>query len=492
MKLLDIDLESDASLVAVRRAARRVAEAVGLSTQDQTRLAAAASEVSRRARDDGVGPLRLVVEDSALRVEILGYLGPVPEAGRMVDWAEIREGVLRLEKRLPDGGPSAEGLEALRLELLTADPRAAAEEIRRQNAELVTALAEQRAAEEARRRIEARLRQAIEVTRLGTWELEGERWKLSSRAQEIFGVEADQDPLVQADPKTKQLFAEAVDGLLQRGETLELELPLRPGVWVIVRGMLQGRFIVGTVLDVSERRQREEEARIRAELEQLLVGVVSHDLRSPLGTLRMGVHMLAGAELDDVQRSVLGRMESSIDTATQLVVDLLDFTKARLGGGIPIEPRQHDGHWLVGEVVGDAQVAYPGRLIVHDRSGDGGLPVDGERLKQVVSNLLANAIRHSPDDSGVRVCTMGDEGRFAVEVHNIGEPIPAAQQASIFEPLQQGGHGSARGKGSLGLGLFIVRHVVEAHGGEVRVHSSESEGTTFAFWLPTDVPAPPS
>ena len=483
MKLGALDLSSEASLVAVRRAARSVAEKLGLSTQDQTRLAAAASEVSRRAREQNAGPLRVAVEGDLLVLSVDGYAGPAPEMGRMVDWTDVREKGLRLEKRLPSE-PAPEILEALRLELLIADPQAAAEEIRRQNAELVKVLAEQRAAEEARRRTQERLQQAIAVAKLGAWELDGYRWTLSERAQEIFGVGPGEDPFSAVDPVIREEFETALREMRAGGPVMELELALRPGLWVVLRAMLQDDTLVGTVIDVSERRQREEDARIRAELEQLLVGVVSHDLRSPLGTLRMGVHMLANAPLDEMQTAVLGRMGSSIDTATQLVVDLLDFTKARLGGGIPIEPAPHDGHWLIGEIVSDAKVAHPDRLLVHERAGHGTVNVDAERLKQVVSNLLMNAIRHSPPDSGIRVRTETDEERFQVSVHNLGDPIPPEQQATIFEPLQQGGHGTERKKGSLGLGLFIVRHVVLAHGGEVAVRSSEEEGTTFSFWLP--------
>lgn len=483
MIVAELELRDDRSVVTVRRAARLIAECVGLSIPHQTRLAAAASEAARAAREGSAGPLRFRLAEQALRLEIEGLAAGEVSIGHMVDRVEVEDGTLVLVKHLPAGRPPDAAIEALKLRLLTADPQAAAEEIRRQNAELLVALEEQRAAEEAQRRSEERLRQAVTATRLGTWEL-ADRWVLSERAQELFGVEdPNADPTLALAQECRERFESALDELRSAGTPLELELEVRPGVWVVLRALLQRGWVVGTVLDVSERRQREEEARIRAELEKLLVGVVSHDLRSPLGTMKMGVHMLAEAELDEVQRTVLERMEGSVDTASQLVHDLLDFTQARLGGGIPIDPSEHDGHWLVGEVLDGLRVAHPGRTIAYQRRGDGTLCVDGERLKQVVMNLLSNALAHSPDHTAVRVETESDGEHFHLRVHNEGEPIPADAQARIFEPLQQG-NGDNGSKGSLGLGLFIVKHVAEAHGGTVYVSSSEASGTTFALSLP--------
>ena len=484
MKICEINPRDEGALVAVRRAARQIGEALQLSTQDQTRLAAAASEVVREARDQSAGPIRFMVIERRLELRVPGLKLREARVARLLDDVVDSPEGARLIKHLVDRELPRQRLEDLRVELLTADPRAAAEEIRQQNAELLRALEEQRAAEDALRRSEERLQLAVTATRLGTWEVTNDDWSCSDRCLEIVGATggAGAHPLTLISPKARQALEQGVRELRESGAAMELELEVSPDTWVVFRAVLEpDGVVVGTALDVSERRRREEEAHLRAELEELLVGVVSHDLRSPLGTLKMGLHMLRDAALSEDERFVHARMESALRTANQLVHDLLDFTKARLGGGIPVQPERHDAHWLVGEVLEELRLAHPSRDIVHNRSGKGAVKLDAERVKQVVTNLVVNALANSPKDSPVTVSTESDDAKLTMTVMNTGDPIPEELLPEIFNPLRQGSGGT---RGKLGLGLFIVRHVAEAHGGTVEVTSDRESGTRFSLQLP--------
>ncbi len=168
----------------------------------------------------------------------------------------------------------------------------------------------------------------------------------------------------------------------------------------------------------------------------------------------------------------------------RLVRDLLDFTQARLGQGIPIVPRPLDLHPLVHEALEEARNSFPERELHFSPAGDGRGAWDRDRLLQVVHNLVTNALKYSPEGTPVRVATRGEESAVELEVHNQGEPIPPELMPELFQPLRRGGHEVERKTGSIGLGLFIVDQIVRAHRGEVHVRSSAAEGTTFTVRLP--------
>jgi signal transduction histidine kinase len=174
--------------------------------------------------------------------------------------------------------------------------------------------------------------------------------------------------------------------------------------------------------------------------------------------------------------------------------DVMDFTQARLGGGIPMQPRALDLHELTRQVVDEVQLANPERRLVIECSGDGRGLWDADRLAQVITNLVNNAIHHSMEQGPVRVRTHGTHGAVALAVHNLGPPIPSELRSRLFEPMKRAERKDARDSRGLGLGLFIVKHIVDAHGGGLRVHSTPHEGTTFLVRLPRllgrEVPAP--
>ncbi len=238
-----------------------------------------------------------------------------------------------------------------------------------------------------------------------------------------------------------------------------------------------------------ERLRAEDALRTRVDFEQKLIGIVSHDLRNPLNAITLGTAVLVQRQgLDErATRSVL-RIQSSAERATRMVKDLLDFTQARLGGGIHIETRPVDLREVVGGVLEEVRAAEPTRVLDVRHEGDGQGTWDADRLAQVVQNLVTNALKYSPGDSRVRIATRAEGGAVSLTVSNGGAPIPASKLSSIFEPMQRATAEVDKVGRSVGLGLYIVKSIVEAHGGSIAVSSTQAEGTTFTVRLPRQRP----
>ena len=252
--------------------------------------------------------------------------------------------------------------------------------------------------------------------------------------------------------------------------------------------------IVGSMRDDSARLQAEqerqrllEEAQARVEFEQQVVGIVSHDLRNPLAAILTSASLMLRRESIDpwVARSA-ARIVSSADRAHRMIRDLLDYTQARMGGGIPIRPEPLDLHELTEQVVEEARAAFPERTLQLSHSGEGKGRWDADRVAQVLSNLVTNALKYSPADTPVRMESHGLPDGMCVRVHNAGAPIAPEVLPRIFEPLQRGGGHLSFSDRSIGLGLYIVRELVLAHGGRVEVESSLEEGTLFTVRLPRE------
>ncbi len=241
----------------------------------------------------------------------------------------------------------------------------------------------------------------------------------------------------------------------------------------------------GTVRLARERAERARLLQERIDFEQQLIGIVSHDLRNPLAAITMSAaSLLRRPDLEERQRRPLGRIFASAERAIRLIRDLLDFTQARLGGGLPVKRQPFDLHVLAQQVVEELQASHPERTLQVEAQGDGQGEWDSDRLAQVLGNVLSNALHYSPPGTPVRVRTRGQADDVTIEVHNVGDPIPAHALPRLFQPMQRG-EGTANGANrSLGLGLYIVKHLVDAHGGTLQVTSTAEGGTTFTMTLP--------
>ena len=239
---------------------------------------------------------------------------------------------------------------------------------------------------------------------------------------------------------------------------------------------------------LEQARAREERMEEEAAFRERFIGVLGHDLRNPLSAISLSARAMAhyGA-LSQMQRELGLRIEASAARMKKMISDILDLTRARRSGGIPLclAPASLPG--VCRQVVEELTVAYPGRHVsyAHEGSGDG--VWDAERLAQVVSNLVGNALEHGSEKMPVSVRSYPRGEWLVLEVHNPGSPIPAHRLAKLFEPFQPPCVSSEpkRRKG-LGLGLYIVRELVHAHGGCVAVRSAREDGTTFTVLLPQD------
>jgi PAS domain S-box-containing protein len=234
--------------------------------------------------------------------------------------------------------------------------------------------------------------------------------------------------------------------------------------------------------DITDRKRAEEESRLRSEFQELLVGVVSHDLRNPIAAITMSSALARARTTDERLAKVLARITASADRASRIIADLLDLTQARLGGGIPIHAHRTSLRKIAEEVVEEHRASHPEREIVIEHEGDASGEWDSDRLAQAFSNLVSNAIHYSPPHSPIRVRTRADSRDVAFSVHNDGPPIPEELQSRIFEPFKRGS--TDRKTKNLGLGLYIVERIVASHGGQVDCRSTATEGTTFTVVLP--------
>jgi PAS domain S-box-containing protein len=261
----------------------------------------------------------------------------------------------------------------------------------------------------------------------------------------------------------------------QRTTILCSGAPIRDRAGLIIAGVV-------TFVDVTELRRAEAAARQAAEFGGRLIGIVSHDLRNPLNAIHLSVTQLLHSEtLSARDQRAAARVAKSADRMKRMIEELLDFTRGRLGGGIPIHRVPGDLRQVLRQGVEELEAAWPERTVsLRTESGRYEGEWDADRLAQVVSNLGNNALQYSPPDTPVSF-TLRDAGELVeLEVHNAGSPIPADALPHLFDPFRRA---SSEG-GGLGLGLYIVEQVVKGHGGRIEVTSIAEAGTTFRVRMP--------
>ena len=226
------------------------------------------------------------------------------------------------------------------------------------------------------------------------------------------------------------------------------------------------------------------ERRHSQEVQANLLGIVGHDLRTPITSVLISAGALSrDPALTERQRSKVGRIETVAEHMARLIQDLLDYSRARLGQGLPVRPADADLDAICRNALDQIRATHGERTVVYRHEGDGRGRWDPDRILQVLLNLLTNAIRYGDPDTVVTLSWRGEADRKIVSVHNRGPVIPQALLGQIFEPGKRGQAGEAT-RGSVGLGLYIVKQIAVAHGGAVTVRSSEGEGTTFEVVLP--------
>jgi signal transduction histidine kinase len=228
---------------------------------------------------------------------------------------------------------------------------------------------------------------------------------------------------------------------------------------------------------------------------EMFQAILGHDQRTPLGAIMMSATgLLMSRSLGQPEQAAASRILTSGTRIRGMVNDLLDFTRTRLGAGIPLACADLDVGEVCRQTVEEVAAYHRDRDIRFEAAG----PVrgwwDGARLGQALSNLVGNAVQHGSRDAPVTVAVRGAADGVTVAVHNRGPAIPPADLRQLFSPLKRIGQGdapaAAADAGSLGLGLYIAHEIVRGHGGRIDVESTAAAGTTFTVFLPLRRPAP--
>jgi hypothetical protein len=221
----------------------------------------------------------------------------------------------------------------------------------------------------------------------------------------------------------------------------------------------------------------------------MFLAVLGHDLRSPLQAISMTGQMLLRPGISDAARQAAAmRIDRCASAMGLLINDLLEFTRTRLGSGIPLEKTACDLGTICTTALETIRAGNPEQSFEEQISGNLVTLADAPRLHQVLLNLLSNAVQHGDREKTISLIATGNEDGIEVRVKNFGRPIAPAALQKIFEPMVRAAGPEADtselSKSSLGLGLFIVREIVVGHGGSVTVQSSQDAGTVFTVRLP--------
>jgi PAS domain S-box-containing protein len=224
---------------------------------------------------------------------------------------------------------------------------------------------------------------------------------------------------------------------------------------------------------------QEEQARI-SEFQRTLLGIVGHDLRNPLSSISIASGLLQRADVDSRARQLGNRVARAVERASGIIALLVDVTQSSLDGGLRLDLSSCDLAALSAEVISELDGQSAERSISLDTQGDTRGSWDCARLAQAVSNLLGNAVQHGTPGTPIVLRVDGRSEHVLLEVENHAPPIAPERLPDLFEPFK---HGNSPGRTNLGLGLFIVKQVVEAHGGHIAVDSNTSR-TCFRVRLP--------
>ena len=222
----------------------------------------------------------------------------------------------------------------------------------------------------------------------------------------------------------------------------------------------------------------------------MFMAILSHDLRNPLNSIGMSASLLQLIS-DSVPEAMgaISQISTNVTVMARMISDLLDYTRTRLGAGMPVNPVTMDLGLICSELIAEYQSAHPAREIRMDIQRPCSGCWDPDRIRQSVSNLLGNALQHSPQDAPVSLSLHGNESDVVLVIWNAGSTISAGEMPHLFDPLIRGSsaaHPAINRPGSIGLGLYIAREIVTSHGGRITANSTEKEGTSFTIVLPRE------
>jgi sigma-B regulation protein RsbU (phosphoserine phosphatase) len=218
-----------------------------------------------------------------------------------------------------------------------------------------------------------------------------------------------------------------------------------------------------------------------AALREQFIAVLGHDMRNPLAAIDSGMHLLLRTPLNEKATKIVQMVQDSVKRSVGLIDNVMDFARGRLGSGIILEREPVELEPVLRHVIAELQTTAPDRVIEATFTVVEPIDCDRQRISQLLSNLLGNALTYGAPDQAIRITTSTKGGEFELSVANAGEAIPQATMDVIFEPFSRGTHRpSMQG---LGLGLYIAHQVARAHGGDLSVTSNADE-TCFTFRMP--------
>ena len=233
-------------------------------------------------------------------------------------------------------------------------------------------------------------------------------------------------------------------------------------------------------LEASEARLLSEQQ--ASELHEQFIAVLGHDLRNPLASIAAGARMMTKVKSEKETFDILGLMHSSIARMSQLIDNVLDFARGRLGGGLTLDRTTTEPiDKILEQVIAETRSSHPDATIETQLNVTEPVKYDPQRMSQMFSNLLGNAVAHGSTERPIKVHATSQNHEFELSVVNAGEPIPDAALKQLFQPFYRGAvRPSQQG---LGLGLFIASEIARAHGGALTADSSLKE-TRFTFRMP--------
>jgi signal transduction histidine kinase len=285
--------------------------------------------------------------------------------------------------------------------------------------------------------------------------------------------------------------------VLESGESVYQEVPLtfggKRGLYREAiepmrdrSGMIVG--VIGSSTDITEEKRTQQQLNEALRFRDQMLGILGHDLRNPLGAVTTAAGaLLRPGRLAEDDRGKVQVIQRATNRMTEMIETLLDFARVGSLGKLQVSPASTDLGDRAREIVDESRTAWPDRTIDLDIRGDPRGQWDPARIDQAISNLVVNALHHGDPGKPVRVSIDGAGENVVLKVKNEGPPIPTELMPVLFEPFTRGS--SDRSPGGLGLGLYIVKQITLAHGGDVDLESNTATGTVVTLRLPRAKPA---
>jgi signal transduction histidine kinase len=257
---------------------------------------------------------------------------------------------------------------------------------------------------------------------------------------------------------------------------------------------IQDMIRFNEAIDQAQTESMARYATMLRDAQNLFLAILGHDVRTPLGAISMGAQVLLHDQTLPAKALQVGlRIFNSCKRMDDIVRDLLDFSTSHLGDGIPIDPHTVDLLQICQHVVEEAKTFHPQREIALTTEGDLVGAWDEARIAQAFSNLISNAVQHSTPGSPIKVSLQGRAEKVIYKVQNAADVIDPAKLRTLFDPVKRfairpASERAAAQRQNLGLGLYVVKEIVSAHGGKVSVSSSAEEGVLFSVDLPKKAP----